>query len=32
MPQCLNCESHVTEQYARVFTPDEYGGPEWIEC
>ena len=27
MPECLNCSSHVTEQYARVFTPDEYDAP-----
>ena len=27
MPECLNCDSHVTEQYARVFTPDEYDAP-----
>lgn len=23
MPSCLNCESFVTEDYVRVFAPDE---------
>jgi len=27
MPECLNCGGHVTEAYARVFTPDEYDAP-----
>ncbi|WP_449267325.1 DUF7563 family protein [Halapricum hydrolyticum] len=22
MPECANCGSHVSEHYARVFTPD----------
>lgn len=27
MPECRNCESHVSERYVRVFTPDEYDAP-----
>lgn len=27
MPECANCGSHVTEQYVRVFTPNEYDAP-----
>jgi len=27
MPECQNCGTHVTEQYARVFTPDEVDEP-----
>jgi hypothetical protein len=27
MPECQNCESFVTEAYARVFTPNEVGSP-----
>jgi hypothetical protein len=27
MPECQNCESHVTEQYARVFTPTGVDDP-----
>lgn len=24
MPDCLNCESFITERYVRVFAPDGY--------
>lgn len=27
MPECQNCSAHVTEQYARVFTPDGVDEP-----
>lgn len=27
MPECQNCGNHVTEQYARVFTPDGIKNP-----
>lgn len=27
MPKCQNCSAHVTDQYARVFTPDEDDDP-----
>lgn len=27
MPECQNCGEHVSEQYARVFTPDELENP-----
>jgi hypothetical protein len=27
MPECRNCGVHVTEQYARVFTPDGVESP-----
>jgi NAD-dependent SIR2 family protein deacetylase len=27
MPECQNCGEHVTEQYARVFTPDGVENP-----
>jgi len=27
MPECQNCGSHVTDQYARVFTPDGVENP-----
>jgi hypothetical protein len=27
MPECENCGSHVTDRYARVFTPDEVDAP-----
>jgi len=27
MPHCQNCESFVTEQYVRVFTPEGHDGP-----
>ena len=27
MPSCQNCESFVTEQYVRVFTPEQFDRP-----
>jgi len=27
MPQCQNCESHVTEDYVRVFAPNGVENP-----
>ncbi|WP_425492956.1 DUF7563 family protein [Halohasta litorea] len=27
MPTCENCESHVTDNYVRVFTPDGLDNP-----
>lgn len=27
MPECQNCESFVTTQYSRVFTPDDVDSP-----
>mgnify|MGYP000454070192 CR=1 FL=1 len=27
MPQCQNCEAHVTERYVRVFAPDGVDAP-----
>jgi len=27
MPKCQNCGAHVTEQYVRVFVPDEIAQP-----
>lgn len=27
MPECQNCGAHVTERYARVFTPTEHDAP-----
>jgi len=27
MPTCENCESHVTDNYVRVFTPDKLDNP-----
>ena len=27
MPECQNCGSHVTDTYARVFTPDNVTSP-----
>lgn len=27
MPECQNCESFVTTQYSRVFTPDNVDSP-----
>lgn len=27
MPTCQNCEAHVTERYARVFTPRDVDHP-----
>lgn len=27
MPECLNCGAFVTEEYVRVFTPEEFDGP-----
>ncbi|WP_425601750.1 DUF7563 family protein [Haloplanus pelagicus] len=27
MPECQNCGAHVTEQYVRVFTPDNVDAP-----
>jgi hypothetical protein len=27
MPECRNCGAHITEQYARVFTPDHVDAP-----
>lgn len=27
MPTCENCESHVTDNYVRVFSPDNLDNP-----
>lgn len=27
MPECQNCDAHVTEQYVRVFAPDGLDAP-----
>lgn len=33
MPHCQNCGSHVTKDYARVFTPDDVDQPRCCpEC
>ena len=33
MPECQNCGSHVTESYARVFTPNHVDEPRCCpEC
>jgi len=32
MPRCRNCESHVTEQFARVFGDNEDHVHSCIDC
>ncbi|WP_418771503.1 DUF7563 family protein [Halobacterium yunchengense] len=32
MPRCRNCESHVTEQFARVFGDNEDRVHSCIDC
>ncbi|WP_425600872.1 DUF7563 family protein [Halobaculum rubrum] len=27
MPECQNCEAHVTERYVRVFAPNDLDNP-----